>query len=335
MKFRIFSRLQKIILISLSIGICGSSTAFGAEPQKVEFMTEWAPHGFHAPFYLALEKGWFKEAGLDVVIRDGRGSASTVGLLASGKADIAYAHMSAVALGRAKGLPVKLVASVMRKNTIGLIFKKGTGVSAPSQLRGKTVLYAATTIEGPLFEGYLSNAGMKRSDVTTLVVDASSKVASVLGGKGDAAVAPVPYYLALVAGKSELDTSLFSDYGVRMMDMSVVASEKMIRENPAAVAAFVSVMSRAFEYTLKDKHLDEAIKAMMTLRPNADIVPQSAANMFNFHAAYIASPSAAGKPVGFITAEDVQDSINTMKQVKLLEGDMKVGDLYTPAFNPK
>jgi NitT/TauT family transport system substrate-binding protein len=309
--------------------------AQAAELQKLELMTEWAPHGFHAPFYLAQQKGWFKDAGIEVTIKDGRGSASTVGLLASGQADIAYAHFSAAALARAKGLPVKVIATVMRKNTIGLIMKKGAGITSPVQLRGKTVLYAATTIEGPLFDGVLDNQGMTRGDLTTLVVDASSKVASVLGGKGDAAVAPVPYYLALVAGKSELDTVLFSDFGSRMLDMSIIAREDTIRDKPAAVAAFIAVMSRAYEYTLLENHIDEAVKAMATIRPNADVNAFSATNMFKFHAQFIQNERSKGKPVGFISQQDVQESIDTMRKAKLLDVALKADDLYSPVFNPK
>ena len=50
----------------------------------MNFILDWSPHGMHAPFFLAAEKGWFKEAGLDVTFQDGRGSASTVNLVGAG-----------------------------------------------------------------------------------------------------------------------------------------------------------------------------------------------------------------------------------------------------------
>lgn len=303
---------------------------------KLEFMTEWAPHGFHAPFYLAQGKGWFKDAGLEVNIRDGRGSGASTALLAAGQVEITYGHFSAAATGRSKGLPVKVVASVIRKNSIGLVFPKGQAITTPQQLKGKTILYAATTFEGPLLQGVLASNGLPPDTVKALVVDASSKVASVLGGRGDAAMGPVPYYLALAEGKQELGGVSFADFGLPMLDMSIFASEKSLKEKPDAIKSFVAVMSRAFEYTQKSPaNLDEALKAMIALRPNAGLDMDGSRNMYRFHAQYIASPSTEGKPIGYVSLQEIRDSIKTLRETKVLEADVAAEDLLAPGFAPQ
>lgn len=303
--------------------------------EKIEFMTDWAPHGFQAPIYLAVQKGWFKEAGLDVNIKDGRGSGATINLVGAGQADIGIANLSAVAIARSKGVPVKAIGTLLRKNTNGLIMKKGAGIRSPQDLRGKTVLYGTTTNEANALDGYLATAGMTRNDVKLLGVDAQSKVASVLSGRGDAAVGPVPFYLGLLQGKPEgVDAVLFYDAGIKMMDYGLIAEDSTIASRPKALAAFVKVVSRAYDYTFEGNNVEEAVKAMIALRPSANIDPVVAVNMFNAHVPYYASPATAGKPTGFLAAQDMRDTVKTLKDIKLIETDLNPDDTYTTSFNP-
>jgi NitT/TauT family transport system substrate-binding protein len=303
--------------------------------EKLEFMTEFAPHGFHAPFYLAMQRGWFKDAGIDLNLKDGRGTAATINLVGAGQVGVGFVNLSGAVIARSKGVPVKCIASILRKGTNGLIMKPGTGIKTPQQLRGKTVLYGTTTIEANLLDGYLATAGMTRDDVKMLGVDAPSKVSSVLSGKGDVAVGPVPYYLGLLEGKQEkVETLLFDDAGIRMLDFGLVAQDSTIAARPKVLASFVKVVSRAFDYTRTGNNVDEAVKAMIALRPTANIDPVTAVNMFKSHARHIDSPATAGKPVGYISPQEVRETVKTLKDVKVIEASLNPEDTYTTAFNP-
>lgn len=335
MKVRSLPFLFKACLINVALALIATTSATAQPLEKVEFMTEWAPHGFHAPLYLAIQKGWFKEAGIEVNLKDGRGSGATINLVGAGQVDIGFVNLSAAAIARSKGVPVKAVASILRKNTNGLIMKKGTGITSPQQLKGKTILYATTTIEAQALDGYLASAGMTRNDVKLLGVDSQSKVASVLSGRGDAAVGPIPFYLGLLAGKQEgVDAVLFHDAGNRMMDFGLVAHDKTIASRPKVVAAFVKVVARAYDYTLQGNNIDESVKAMIALRPTANIEHVTAVNMFKSHAEHIPSAATAGKPTGFIASQDMRDTVKTLKDIKVIEGDLNPEDTYTTAFNP-
>lgn len=335
MKVRSFSPLRRACLAVAATALVIATPAMGQPLEKVEFMTEWAPHGFHAPLYLAMQKGWFKEAGIDLNLKDGRGSGATINLVGAGQVDIGFVNLSAAAIARSKGVPVKAVASILRKNTNGLIMKKGTGITTPQQLKGKTILYATTTIEAQALDGYLATAGMTRNDVKLLGVDSQSKVASVLSGRGDAAVGPIPFYVGLLKGKpEEMDTVLFHDAGNKMMDFGLVVQDRMIAARPGVISAFVKVVSRAYDYTQQGDHVNEAVQAMIALRPTANIDPATAVNMFQSHAAHIPSAATAGKPTGFLAAQDMRDTVQTLKDIKVIEGELNADDTYTTAFNP-
>jgi ABC-type nitrate/sulfonate/bicarbonate transport system substrate-binding protein len=68
-----------------------SGTAAAADAEKLAVQMEWTTLGYHVPFYLAVAKGWFKDAGLDVSITPGSGSNTTVQLVAGGNADVGHA----------------------------------------------------------------------------------------------------------------------------------------------------------------------------------------------------------------------------------------------------
>jgi len=303
--------------------------------KEVKFSTEFAPHGFHAPLYLAREKGWFKDAGIDLKLIDGRGSAATINLVGAGQVDIALVNLSATIIAQSKGVPVTVVGSILRRNTNGLIMKKGSGIHKAADLKGKTILHLMTTIEAPLLGGYLASNGMSLDDVKLLGVDATAKVPSVLSGKGDAATGPVPYYLGLLKGKSEIDTLLFADAGQQLLDFGIVVSPKMLKEQPDLIRAFMQVVSKAYEYTRRDNNVEEAVKDMIAQRPEAGLDYQTAINMFQSHIAFADSPATEGKPIGFIAKEDVVGSIKTLKDTGIIQNDVNPDSVFDPRFMPK
>src|SRR5262245_3891911 len=76
---------------------------------------DWLVNGYHAPFYVALDKGWYKEAGLDVTLEPGRGSGDTVKLVGAGNAELGFANAAAAAKAAADGVPVVVVAVDLQK----------------------------------------------------------------------------------------------------------------------------------------------------------------------------------------------------------------------------
>jgi NitT/TauT family transport system substrate-binding protein len=333
--FGVAARVMAWVLASCLAITLATVPASAQALKEVKFSTEFAPHGFHAPFYLAKEKGWFKEAGIDLKLIDGRGSASVINLIGANQVDIGFVNLAATMIAQTKGVPVVVVGSILRRNTNGLILKKGTDIHKPADLKGKTVIHLVTTIEAQLLSGYLATAGMTLNDVKLLGADATAKVASVLSGKGDAATGPVPYYRGLLQGKSEIDTIAFADAGQQLLDFGIVTSPKMIKEQPALVAAFMQVVSRAFEYTRADNHVEEAVKAMIAQRLEAGIDYQTAINMFNSHIAFAMSPSTEGKPIGFVSKADVEASIKTLKDTGIIQGELKADAVFDPQFAPK
>src|SRR6476646_7776918 len=84
-------------------------------PQKAVLLLNWYLYSEHAPFFLGKERGYFKEAGIDLDIQEGRGSVPTVQAVAAGTAQFGYADLASVLKAADKGAPVMIVGILLQK----------------------------------------------------------------------------------------------------------------------------------------------------------------------------------------------------------------------------
>ena len=322
-----------IAVAALIVAGAASGTA-GAGEMDLVFMKDWAPHGMHAPFYLAEQKGWYKEAGINVKIVDGKGSTSTVGLVAAGNADVGQASLSVMAIARSKGLPVMAIASTLRINEVGVVISKGAGMTKPADFKGKLLVYTAGSIEAPFIDSFLSAGGLSRRDVKLLAVDASAKVGTYLSGKGDGVIGPIPFFQAIAWKARPSDAVRFADFGLPMLSWGIIAHEDAIKNKGKALKIFNAVNARAWKYIL-DGNLDEAVTAIQKSRPGAKVSMAAGKGIFNAYRPYFYSATTKGRPMGYQSAKDWSETVATLKGLGLIDKGSKAKDYYTTAFMPQ
>jgi NitT/TauT family transport system substrate-binding protein len=289
------------------------------------------PSGFHSPLFLGVQRGWYRDEGVDLDIRDGRGSGPTINLVAAGQADVGYVDLTSLVLAVAKGVPAKAIAMLIRTSGQGVIVAKGSGLARPEDFRGKEIITNSSSTEAAFFKGFLATAGMTERDVKLVGVDSAAKESSILLGRGDAAVAPLPYLKSLLAGKRDFDFVSFAAFGVDLLDNGLVAGETAIRTKGPALKAFLAVTARSYQYAV-DGHVKEAVGAMIAMRPDAGINPQVAADFFSYDVPLIASPTTAGKPIGYMSAADWDHAIATLQHLGLVGAEVKAADMYDMSF---
>jgi len=89
---------------------------------KVTLRLDWSTIGYHSPFYLAAERGYYKDAGLDVDIQEGKGSGNTVQLIGNGADTFGYADAAVAAKSASQGVPVKVVMGIIRKSPASIAY---------------------------------------------------------------------------------------------------------------------------------------------------------------------------------------------------------------------
>ncbi len=298
--------------------------------EKVTVRLDWVPWGAHGPFHLAQQKGWFKDAGLEAEIQDGNGSVTTIQFVGSGNFDVGHASLSSMIVARDKGLAVKAIASFLRKNDIGLLVPKGSGLRTPKDLVGKKMVFTAGSLEAPFLDTFLAAGGVKREQVEFINVEAASKVSTYLAGRADGVFSTVPFVLPLVAAQRPSEAVLFADNGLQFPSFGLVANENGIKNRAAVLRKFASIIAGAWEYIYAG-HQDEAVQAIIAQRPQAKVDPKVLRNQIDSIQEFFSTPASQGQPIGVMAAKDWDIAIKTVTDAKLIKGGRPT-DFYTNAL---
>jgi NitT/TauT family transport system substrate-binding protein len=230
-----------------------------AAETKVTIHLDFLVNGYHSPFYVAKEKGWYKEAGLDVTITPGKGTADSIKTVGTGNAEFGFPDFGATAKAVSEGVPLTAVAAFVHDTPAGIISFADKPVKTPKDLEGKTLAVApfgATAIMLPAF-AKLSNVDM--SKVKTVTYNFGAMVPSFLTGKVDATIGY--YFGEYLAARTESKNKpivflRLSEFGVKTYANGIVVNNAFMAKDPKTVAAFVKASLRALEYTYKN--VDEA-----------------------------------------------------------------------------
>jgi NitT/TauT family transport system substrate-binding protein len=244
---------------------------------KIRFSLDWIPGSVHAPFFIALYKGYYKAEGLDVSIERGKGSAELVRQLASGVYDMGYPDISVVtdfdSKNPDKGFPVLLMG--YEQAPAAIVFLKSSGISEPKQLEGRKLGAAANDATFKLFPIFAQHAGIDASKVTVQYIE--PKLREVLLAKRDVDAIPGQIFNATLElkakGVQETDVGsfLYRDYGLDLYGNGVAASRAFLKDNPEAVKGFLRATIKGVADLVRDPDL--AIKMTLQFEPllNAEI----------------------------------------------------------------
>ena len=136
-------------LLAVVLVACGQGTASKdnkeAELKKIDFILDWTPNTNHTGLYVAKEKGYFKEAGVDVDLKLPPEESSS-DLVINGKAPFAVYFQDYMAKKLEKGAGITAVAAIVEHNTSGIISRKSDNVSSPKDLVGKNTELGMTQL---------------------------------------------------------------------------------------------------------------------------------------------------------------------------------------------
>lgn len=193
-----FSRTRRprlVRAVAVALAVCAATVAVGCG-EKTESTTPGTPEPLtlaldfyvnpdHAGIFVALDNGYFRDAGLDVQTQTPSDPSAPIKEVAAGRADLAISYEPEVLLAHDQGLPVKAVAAIVPTPLTSLIWLKDSGIQDVKDLRGKTVATAGIPYQEDYLQTILERAGLTTNDVNTVDVQ-QSLLPALIGGRAQA-----------------------------------------------------------------------------------------------------------------------------------------------------
>lgn len=239
----------------------------------VKFRLDWTVYGVHAPFFLALEKGFYKDEGLDVTISEGQGSATVVQQLAQNQDDVSLIDFSTLLFSVEQGLPVTAVMRVL-SNVMCIVSSAENPISSPKELEDKIIAYTPSESSGIAFSVLMAADGGDIRKVSIVNPAMGAKNTLLLQGRVDAIPGNINLHPAQLAGHDlKTHTFLYSDFGVNLMAHGIVASNTFIEKNPEALRGFLRATLRGLELARADPEaaIDSIFATMPDQKRNRDL----------------------------------------------------------------
>lgn len=262
---------RKIILLMLGMTLvlsgCASSqsTKDAGALMKISLPMGYIANIQYAPLYVAVEKGYFRDAGIDLEF-DYRFETDGVALVGSGELPFAVVSGEQVLLARAQGLPVTYVVAWYQQYPVSVVAKSELGILVPQDLKGKKIglpgLFGASYVG---LRALLYEAGMSEEDVTLDSIG-FNQVELLATGQQNIVVGYTANEPIQLQSRGIAVTEIrVADY-VQLASNGMLASEKVIQENPDLVRAFVGAFLKGLADTIADP--DEAFKLSESHIPN-------------------------------------------------------------------
>ncbi len=256
---RFAARVLIAIILALPIG------SAWAQPTKLRFTLDWRFEGQLAMFMLAKNRGYFEREGLDVQVDVGTGSAASINRLVGGSHDVGTGDLTALIeyFGNNPG-PTRLQAVylIYNRTPFAIHTLRGRGIEKPQDLAGKKIAAPVFDAIRKSFPVFAKSIGIDPKSVTFINVDPAIRETMMLRGDADASTGfelHRPLLIARGIKDEDIVTFRLAEHGFRMYGNAILATAKLIEENPKALAAFVRASNRALIDTIANPV--EAIKA--------------------------------------------------------------------------
>ena len=288
----------------------GSKAGSSGELKKVTYVTAFGAVGRDSFAWVAKEKGYFKDAGLDVTIQKGAGNAQILGLIKGKQADFAALDFTGAEIQAGKGAFTnwRAIAAVHQQSLVSIMTTADTGITKPTDLTGKTIATATGSVSELLFPAYAKLAGIDPKSVKIQGAQTTALNGLMAQRKVDALSTFLLSKKALeTASKKEVVVMPYSDYLGDLFGNVIVAREELINSDKDEVKKFVGAILKGLQYSLD--HPDEAAAILNKAEPSAKI--PAAVGEINAMKPYTSPPN--GAPLSFLDQQRVARSIAVLQ----------------------
>jgi putative hydroxymethylpyrimidine transport system substrate-binding protein len=321
-------------VLLLGIAGCGggedATTGSASNPQPFTLDLDWYVNPDHAGIFSALDRGFFKQRGLDVKPEVPSDPSAPIKEVAAGRADLAFAYEPEVLLAADKGLDVEAVAAVVDEPLTSLISLPKGGIASAADLAGKTVGTAGIPYQSDYLETIEQSAGVPSSSVNEVNVGLNL-LPTLIGGKVDAILGGFRNIEGVDLQQRGLDPRIVpvDQLGVPTYDeLVLVARSSTVQDHPEAIRSFISALAQGTAYAIG--HPQEAANAVLQAGKGLD--PEQTRAEVDATLPLLAP--AKGHPYGYLDPAQWQAYASWMAQHDLISEAPSPDDVLTDGLLP-
>jgi NitT/TauT family transport system substrate-binding protein len=307
-------------------------TAFQASAaEKVSLRLDWVNSGYHAIWYYGIDKGIFQNAGIDLEVLEGKGSAVTAQTVGNGSVMFGTADTAAVMGLVSQGLPIKIVGGYLRQSALAIIFPASKGWKKFSDMAGARIGWSAGGASSQLLPALLKSAGLD-GKIELVNMEPAAKMTSLLTGQVDAIDSFDFLMVSILEGKGlKVSTLTYASGGVNVPGLSLVTSNDIVKKEPALVRKIVAAMEQTIAASRKDP--EGAIDSLMKRSPTLDraVVLRTLKMSFNL----LEPEWAKGKSLAWMSPEVIAKSQDILIQYGGIKKKLPIEDFFTNQFVPE
>lgn len=257
------SRIARVgVLIAVLTGVApvgiGRAVAQTAALKKATYLPHWVPQAQFAGYYMAVEKGFYRQHGLDLTVLRGVPELFGTAALADGRVDFITTFLSSAVETWDKGVDLVNIGQVVQRSALLLVTRKSSGIKSPADFSGRTVTIWPQFRLQPL-------ALFRKFNVTPRVINQRNTLNLFLRGGADVASAMLynEYHLLLNAGLDDDEITVFryDAYGLNFPEDGMYCLRSTLTRDPALARAFVQGSLEGWRYAFS--HPEEALDVVM------------------------------------------------------------------------
>jgi NitT/TauT family transport system substrate-binding protein len=309
-----------------------------AQAQKttdITFSLDFIVLGRHAPLFVAIEKGFYKEEGLNVTMIPAKGTAAAIQNVESKVAHLGFIDVPSLVIARAGGATVKVVSVIYQKSPFTIFsLDPGANVTSLKGLEGLTVGSHSGSFISNIVKALMRKNGLDPEKLTITNIEPSARVAMLAARK----VPSVDFYIMTqpaieraVEG-AKVRALLLSDFGLDLYSNGIGATEAFLKENPDTVKKFVRASLRGYQYAFKHPAEAAALQRKTVRALQEDITVEELKIVEDL----TVTPDVQKNGLGWFSPEKMKSSVDWVVENGGFPKEQapKVEDVYATGFLP-
>jgi len=325
---------RRLIIAIVVIGLVAGAAAFlwlannngnqVTENEPVSFRLKWVIYSSFAHHFVALEKGYYAEEGLQVDIQTGGAGIDPIRLVASGEDDLGLASYAQILLAREKGIPVVAIAEEYITSGVVFISLKESGIMKPSDFVGKKVGVIPGSDTGTVYEALMKKEGIDRSQIEEITIGFDLTV--LFSGIIDVSTVAFITNQPIFAEQQGYPVNIINpyDYGIRPGGNVFFTSEKTLKEKRDVLKRFLKASLRGI---IDSQTMNDTTVVDFVMAHNDKLNRKAEFNIWNATKEVLLTDDIS--KVGLMPEETWQQTADLFHDFGLLEEIPSIEESYT------